>query len=127
MMGASGAVGGEVVRTLLDTSLLGKLTLLGRRELPWINDPRVRQHVVDVCDPESYHQLATEHDSAVCTLGVGQPSAMTKSEFLRIDQQAVIQFATVAKQVGVRHFQLLGSIGASTSSPSFYLRAKGEL
>ena len=47
--------------------------------------------------------------------------------FLRIDKQAVLDFATICRQSGVEHFQLLSSVGANAQSRSFYLRSKGEL
>lgn len=111
-----------------------KLTLFGRRELE-IDSLRagkadalhIVQHKVDVLDPESYKHLTYNHTVAICTLGVGQPSKISKDEFIRIDKTAVLEFATACKSAGVQHFQLLGSLGASSQSRSFYLRVKGEL
>jgi len=45
MLGASGAVGSEVVKTLLSQASLGQLTLLGRRASPQTNE-KVERHVV---------------------------------------------------------------------------------
>ncbi len=52
---------------------------------------------------------------------------MSKEEFVRVDRDAVIAFATASKQAGIAHFELLGSVGANAKSSSFYLRSKGEL
>lgn len=60
-------------------------------------------------------------------LGVGQPSKVSKEEFLAIDKIAIINFAKACKQAGIRHFQLLLSVGSNAKSASFYLRTKGEL
>ncbi len=133
MLGASGAVGGEVLKTLLAMPQIERLTLLGRRtvELPADIDAqavkRVSQHLIDVDSPDTYEALIAGHDCAVCTLGVGQPSQITKAEFVHIDKDVVIAFATICRQRGVRHFELLGSVGADSRSPSFYLRTKGQL
>lgn len=35
--------------------------------------------------------------------------------------------ATICKQVGVKHFELLGAVGANARSRSLYLRTKDEL
>ena len=51
MMGASGAVGGETLKRLLAMSSVERITLLGRREMDGVSDPRVSQHVVDLTDP----------------------------------------------------------------------------
>lgn len=52
---------------------------------------------------------------------------MSKAEFVHIDKDVVIAFATICKQNGVRHFELLCAVGADSKSRSFYLRIKGEL
>jgi len=130
MLGASGAVDGHVVSTLLKMPQLKRLTLLGRSEtslLPSGGKATVTQHVVKIESPDTYVEFVAGHDAAVCTLGVGQPSKMSKAEFVHIDKDVVIAFATICKQSGVRHFELLGAIGADSKSRSFYLRVKGEL
>ena len=127
MMGATGAVGGEVVRALSGESALEKLTLLGRRELSEFDKDNIEQHCIDILNPESYQMLISGHQCAICTLGIGEPSKASKEDFLRIDKQAVLDFATACRQAGVEHFQLLSSVGADARSRSFYLRSKGEL
>jgi uncharacterized protein YbjT (DUF2867 family) len=67
------------------------------------------------------------HEVAVCTLGVGQPSKISKAEFIKTDKDAVLVFAKACKANGVKHFQLLSSVGANAHARSFYLRTKGEL
>jgi uncharacterized protein YbjT (DUF2867 family) len=127
MLGASGAVGSEVVNTLLATPELKTLSLLNRRPLTLANDARLSQHVVNVMEPASYARWLAGHQVAICTLGVGQPSKMTKAEFVRIDKDAVIDFARACRQAGVEHFELLSAVGANPDSSSLYLRTKGEL
>jgi len=58
---------------------------------------------------------------------VGEPSKASKEDFVKIDKIAVLDFAKVCKQAGVKHFELLSSVGVSTTSRSFFLRVKGEL
>jgi uncharacterized protein YbjT (DUF2867 family) len=127
MIGATGAVGGEVVRTLVAMPDVQRLTLLGRRPVAGMSGPAIVQETVDVFDPASYAQHLAGHGVAICTFGVGQPSAVAKEELVRVDKTAVLDFAAVCRKAGVRHFALLSSIGAGAKSPSFYLRTKGEL
>ncbi|MFK8001646.1 MAG: NAD(P)H-binding protein [Polyangiales bacterium] len=127
MIGATGAVGGEVCAALRESSELERLTLLGRREADGLDDERIAQSVVDLARPESYGHKLAGHDVAICTLGVGEPSKMKKADFKRIDHDMVLTFAKACASAGVPHFQLLSSIGVSASSSSFYLRTKGEL
>ncbi len=127
MMGATGAVGGETVKQLITNPRLDRLTLLGRRKLEHINAKFVQQVIIDISDPGSYQDTLANHTTAICTLGVGQPSRVTREEFIQIDKDAVLEFATVCKGAGVQHFQLLASVGIDAQSKSFYLRSKGEL
>lgn len=127
MLGATGAVGNHVALTLASLPAVERLTLLGRRPANNVVGDAVSQSVVDIFDPDSYGSLAEGHRAAVCALGVGQPSKMSKEKFVRIDRDAVIDFATVCKHSGVEHFELLSSIGVNAESKSFYLRSKGQL
>ncbi len=139
MIGATGAVGSRVARELVGRDQVSKLTTLGRRPLDGISkstaahpvsgddSDRVTQHVVDLFDPRSYQSLVHGHDCAICTLGVGEPSKVDKEQFVKIDKLTVIDFAIACKAAGVKHFELLGSVGANAQSRSFYLRTKGEL
>jgi uncharacterized protein YbjT (DUF2867 family) len=127
MIGATGAVGDHTVQTLLKMSELERLTLLGRRPVPDLESKIVRQHTVDLFDPNSYANLLSGHQTAICTLGVGEPSKVSKEEFVKIDKLAVLDFARKCKKAGVEHFELLPSVGINARSSSFYLRTKGEL
>ena len=130
MLGASGAVGGQVVATLRGMPHVAKLTLLGRREIALpasANRTAVTQHVIDIDAADTWAQFVAGHDCAVCTFGVGEPSKVSKTEFVHVDKDVVIAFARICKQAGVKHFELLGAAGADSRSRSFYLRIKGEL
>ena len=126
-VGATGAVGGQVARTLATMSDVERITLLGRRPLEGLTAENVSQSVVDIFDPASYRDVLGGHQKAICTLGVGQPSKVSRADFVRIDKTAVLAFASACRDSGVRHFELLGSVGADPRSRSFYLRTKGEL
>lgn len=127
MIGATGAVGSEVVRSLLELEAVQTLTLLGRRKAEGVLDERVVQEVVDLADSSSYGHLVEGHDVAICTVGVGQPSKMSKADFERIDKDLPLDFARASRRAEVKHFQLLGSVGSNARSRSFFLRKKGEL
>jgi uncharacterized protein YbjT (DUF2867 family) len=127
MIGATGAVGGHAARTLAAMPEVGRLTLLGRRPVEGLAGAAVVQHVVDVMDPSTYAALLPGHAAAVCTLGVGQPSKVSRDEFVNVDKTAALHFASACRASGIRHFSLLCSVGANANSGNFYLRIKGEL
>lgn len=127
MLGASGAVGHHVVDALASRRGVQRITLLNRRLLANLSEPIIEQHAVDVLNSLSYRHLLVGHHSAVCTFGVGQPSKVSKDSFIKIDKDAVIEFAIACKQAGIEHFELLSSVAADANASGNYLRTKGEL
>jgi hypothetical protein len=51
----------------------------------------------------------------ICTLGVGEPSKMSKEEFLKIDKQC-LDFARICKKTGST---FLSSVGCKPLRPIF--------
>lgn len=127
MLGATGAVGTQVLKSLLNFPNVQNISILGRRPVENISTKHVQQHKIDVFNTRSYELYLTNSEVAICTFGVGQPSKVSKEDFIKIDKTAVIDFAKACKKAGVRHFELLASVGINAKSTSFYLRTKGEL
>lgn len=127
MLGATGAVGGHVLQELKTNPQVNRLTLLGRKVIPNIKENNIHQEVINIFDSSSYQDVLSGHNTAICTMGVGQPSKMSKEDFIKIDKLAVIDFAIECKKAGIYHFELLGSVGANSNSSSLYFRTKGEL
>lgn len=126
MIGASGAVGGHALNRLLDMPEISKVTILVRRKVE-VESRKLFQHVVDLESPSSYSALIAGHQIAICTLGVGQPSKVTREEFQKIDHDVPLAFATACRKARVGRFVLLASVGADAKSRSYYLRGKGAL
>ncbi|MBJ2175093.1 NAD(P)H-binding protein [Aureibaculum sp. A20] len=127
VLGATGAVGNQVLNYLIKRAEVLQISTLGRRLVPDLSETLVVQHSVDVFDPNTYQEIVKNHQVAICTFGLGEPSKVSKEDFVKIDKTAVISFAKACKEVGVTHFQLLSSVGINAKSASFYLRSKGEL
>lgn len=127
ILGGTGAVGGEALKTLTTTNQFQKITLLGRRNIKGISNENITQHKMDIFDVNSYENVLANHQVAICTLGVGEPSKVSKEDFIKIDKDAVIDFATACKKAGIQHFELLSSVSIDVKSASFYLRTKAEL
>jgi uncharacterized protein YbjT (DUF2867 family) len=127
ILGGTGAVGGEALKSLIATNQFEKITLLGRRNVEGISNKKITQHKMDIFNVNSYESILPNHSIAICTLGVGEPSKVSKEDFIKIDKKAVIDFAKACKKAGVRHFELLSSVSIDVKSSSFYLRTKAEL
>jgi len=129
LLGATGAVGRNVLAEALRSPAYATVTTLGRRpaEVAEGEAPpgKLAQHVVDLQDPASYRSLVAGHTTAICTLGVGEPSKTTREEVWKVEIDYVMGFAAACKEAGVRHFSLMTSAGANPRSRAYYLRLKG--
>lgn len=132
ILGATGAVGSELVRELLLSPACAAVKTLGRRTsealaaLP--GAAKLTQTLVDLDALESATAAAAgDCTVAFCTLGIGQPSKVSEAEFRKVDLGYALAFAKGARAAGVSHFALLGSVGANPRSMTRYLRIKGEV
>ncbi|MCY1054533.1 NAD(P)H-binding protein [Nannocystis sp. SCPEA4] len=128
ILGATGAVGGQALAELVRSPAIAGVTSLGRRVVA--DAPaaaKLTQHAVDLEDAGSYRQLLAGHHAAICTLGVGQPTKVSREELWKIDVDYVLAFASACREQGVSSFALLGAVGADAGSRSYYLKMKGEL
>ncbi|MFC3122507.1 hypothetical protein [Agaribacter flavus] len=126
--GATGAVGSVSLDRILHFPEVTEVLSLGRRTIDTkISASKLKSKVIDIHNADTYSHFVEAYSTAICTLGVGEPSKLTKTEFINIDKNAVLAFAKVCKSKGVKHFQLLSSVGVSKHARNFYLRTKGEL
>jgi uncharacterized protein YbjT (DUF2867 family) len=127
LLGATGAVGRNVLLETLRSPAFASVTTLGRRPVEGVEAAgKLTQHLVDLGVPASYRDRVAGHTTAICTLGVGQPSKSTPEEVWKVEIDYVMGFAAVCKEAGVRHFSLMTSVGANPRSRFAYVRLKGE-
>ena len=126
-LGATGAVGNQALLALLPMSNVEKITTLGRRKIDGIEQTKLEQYNIDIHQPDSYKEYLPNHDTAFCTLGVGQPSKVSREDFRKVDYTAVLEFAKACKAAGVDHFQLLASVGIDPNAKNYYIKSKGQL
>ena len=88
---------------------------------------KVVQHIVDVFDPKTYRHFISDHKLAFNTFGVGQPSQVSRDQYVKTDLDCAQNFAIECKEKGVQHFSSLGAVGANINSKLFYLRVKTQL
>lgn len=131
IIGASGAVGSNVLNGLLQSELCESVISLNRRnldlnKLKW-NTSKFRQEIVDFNNLANNQNLFQGIDSAFCTLGVGEPSKVSKEEFWKVDVEYATSFARLCAESGVKYFSLLSAVDANHDSKMYYLKAKGIL
>ncbi|WP_372738314.1 hypothetical protein [Neptunomonas sp.] len=84
MLGATGAVGNHTALTPEKMAFVKTFTLLGRRPIDNVLGESIFQHEIDIFSPKTYESFLNGHDTAICTLGVGQPSKVSKEEFVKL-------------------------------------------
>jgi uncharacterized protein YbjT (DUF2867 family) len=135
LAGATGLVGGLVLRELLaDARFNGTIFAPVRRD-PGVEDARL-QLLLSKFEPGSGDlQLAAAIEarsarpihSYVSCLGTTIRSAGSREAFIAVDRDLVLRLAQLAYDHGARHALLVSSVGASRQSGNFYLRVKGEV
>lgn len=131
VIGATGAVGSSLTRSLLASPAWHSVTILTRATTPLFSGaPGADKLIQRVVDPEQLDQetrLAAEGcDAAFCTMGIGQPRKVPREEFWKVDVVYAGRFARACRAAGVRHFSLLSSVGANPLSRNYYLHVKGS-
>ncbi len=129
VLGATGAVGANIVKALVQSPSYVGVTTIGRRIQSDLanSNAKLTQHIVDVFDPKSYDRLLPGHSHAFCAFGIGQPSKTHPEDFQKVDIDAVLHFAAACHAQGVRHISVMTSVGSNPKSSIRYLRLKGEL
>src|SRR5262249_31113229 len=101
LLGATGAVGRSVLGEALRSPAFATVTTLGRRQADVadleVPSGKLAQHVVDLEAPASYRALLEGHTTAICTLGVGQPTKSTREDVWKIEIDYVLGFAAACK------------------------------
>lgn len=125
VIGATGAVGKELVRALLDDARYTEVAVFVRRD-PDVTHSKLTAHVINFEQPDTWRALVTG-DVLFSALGTSLKQAGSKEAQRRIDYDYQYMFAEAAHANGVPHLVLLSSLGADSRSSIFYLRLKGEL
>lgn len=119
--GATGLVGSECVRVLLERAAFESVIALVRRPTG-ITHPRFTQLIIDY-----RHVELPPVTDVFCALGTTIRKAGTQTAFREVDYEYPRRLAEQSVRSGVRRFAMVSSIGANPQSANFYLRVKGEL
>lgn len=125
VIGATGATGRDLVGKLLEDDAFQTVDIFVRRSVDWIH-PKLRVHVIDFSQPESWQSLVAG-DVLFSCLGTTLKTAGSKAAQWKIDYDYQLDFAKVAAANQVPDYVLVSSIGASAESKVFYSRMKGML
>lgn len=122
--GATGLVGGHLLRMLLNEPRVHAITAPTRRPLADTvgvfnpHDPQLTDALAQVTDPV---------DIVFCCLGTTRREAGSKEAFIHADYTLVVDTALTGRRLGAQHMLVVSSMGANAHSPFFYNRVKGEM
>lgn len=125
--GASGLVGGHLLKLLLADPQYGRVVAVTRRPLQGVASPKLEALVADFdALDKSLAQKDIPVDDAYCALGTTIKTAGSQDAFRKVDHDYIVAFAKAAKARGAKRLLLVSSIGADPASSVFYSRVKGE-
>ena len=125
VLGATGAIGKDLVSQLLQDEAFDRVDIFVRREVPASSDKLV-VHVVDFDHPEQWGGELTG-DVLFSTLGTTIRAAGSQPAQWKVDYTYQLQAAQSARKNGVPVYALVSSVGADAKSMIFYSKMKGAL
>ena len=125
VIGATGLVGSNLVRLLIEDPVFGEINVFGRRSLG-IEDVKLKEHIVDFDQPDSW-KSQLKGDVLFSSLGTTIKKAGSKNKQYKVDYTYQHEAAQAANENKVETCVLVSSLGANPSSRIFYSRIKGEL
>lgn len=125
IIGATGATGKELLYLLLKDEDIQDINIFVRRNTA-ITNLKLNTHIIDFNNPEQWQEFV-EGDVFFSCLGTTLKAAGSKEKQWQIDYDYQYEFAKAAKKNGVKTYVLISAESASSKSPFFYNKMKGEL
>ena len=125
VIGATGAVGKDLVQQLIEDSSVERVDIFVRREVK-ISAPKLVVHVIDFDHPETWASQL-QGDVLFSCLGTTIKAAGSQENQWKVDYTYQYEAAKAAKANGVKTYVLVSSVGANAKSKVFYSKMKGAL
>lgn len=124
--GATGLIGTELIKQMLEEDPVTRIYALSRRELPFFH-PKLEVLQNKQLQVQEWDTDKPSPKYGFICLGTTIKQAGSKQELERVDYELVCDVAQTMKVVGVTHLAVVSSYGASVRSLSHYLRCKGKM
>jgi len=127
VLGATGETGSAVTKQLLKSGKYSKVTTFGRRpfEYDGPNKEILHTEIIDFDNLEKNREIFRGYDVGYSCLGTTRAKSGAEG-FRKVDYDYVVNTARIAKEEGVKHFNLLTSMGSNPNSFFLYPKTKGE-
>lgn len=127
LFGATGLIGGYLLKFLLKDSDIHLINLVGRKPFHLQHD-KINNIVIDFEDFSSI--LNSVSGSEIVFVSIGTTMSKVngdKKKYKSVDFDIIFNIAKACKQKNVRQLIYVSSLGANSNSSNFYLRLKGEI
>lgn len=127
VLGATGLVGEQLVRQLLNDTAFSKVRILVRRRVE-LSHPKLEAGIVNFENLVDYRKKLDHGDCIFCCIGTTLKKVKgDKKAYHKIDVEIPVNAAKMAKDAGFTKYLLVSSVGADARSKNFYLKLKGEV
>ena len=126
IIGATGAVGREIVNEILSGEYYDRIYILGRSSISKLHDDSRLEKIIIDFENINFDTSILENADVFASLGTTLKIAGSKENQRKIDVDYTINFAKLCEGK-IRSFNVVSAIGANSKSKNFYNSLKGEL
>lgn len=125
IIGATGLVGQQLIKLLLDSERYDEVHSIGRRKIE-LDHHKLIQHIIDLDNLDSL-EIEASIDHGFCTLGTTIKLAGSSDAFKHVDRDYVCEFGRLLKRQSATALAVNSSLSANSQSRNLYLETKGEM
>lgn len=124
LFGASGFVGGYLLRDLLQNDIYEEVTVVVRKPLE-VKHPKLKT-IIAHFETLSQHQSELVADDVFIALGTTKKKTPDEKIYYQIDHDYPVLAAQLTKANGAKSVLMVSAVGANANSSIFYVKTKGE-
>ena len=126
IIGATGAVGKEILNEILGNEYYERIYALGRNSITTLPDEERLTKIIIDFENINFDTSILENADVFSSLGTTIKIAGSKENQRKIDVDYTVNFAKLCEGK-IRSFNVVSAIGANSKSKNFYNSLKGEL
>jgi uncharacterized protein YbjT (DUF2867 family) len=125
LIGSTGLTGSFLVQRLLADPAIEKVISISRRSLK-IANTKLSEVLVSGLEQLPSMEARIRGEIYFCCLGTTIIAAGSKENFEKVDHDAILAFAKIAKAHDAKSFTFVSTMGANAKSMIFYNQVKGR-
>ena len=126
IIGATGAVGNEILNEVIKKDYYKKVYILGRKSIEKFTDNEKSEKIVVDFENLEFNTDILNNSDVFAALGTTIKIAKTKENQKKIDLDYTVNFAKLCEGK-VKSFNVVSALGATSKSKNFYTSIKGML